>query len=297
MNNKHSFDVSRYYGTSRDKIDWELIEQTQLGMGWGESVAYDNRQQLIKVFQKSYLDIDAYNNFIVYDYADVLNIYRQWHNYWSQQVIHIDPKWVSWWDLLLSTKNGSSPNIIRHIIVKTLDLHWSTIDIHNDHDVCVLKNIDYIEWPSLQSLCCNSDSNIGYIYDTKDKRSVKVWAEQVYKLGYDISRYINEMIFNTYGIYCGKIMLSFTKYGHTALVPKNIKCTWFDQETGTLSLTITDWCSSIMLWYILNHKRELFQAFLETWDLVIQNMNIFKKASLTYDNIKHRIARSYVHKY
>lgn len=295
---KDKFDINDLYGDGWKKIDWKRIEKTQIGIGPGESVVYHNRSEILKVFEMDYSDPGPNNILDIYQYTDALNVYKKRHDFWSKKEIHIDPKEIARWDLVLQDFNNDTINklIIKNIVVKTVSLSESVIDVHENDKVAVVTKIPYIHGTSLQSLCDYTRAGIPALKDTWDQRAVKVWAEEIYRIWYDISRYIDNMVYKNYGIFLGKIMLSFTKYGYIGLIPKNIKLTGVDIQTQSLEFTITDRCSSIMLWYVINHQKEAFNLFVEKDLLEWNKKSVLDTGKELYDQFKHSIDRLYVHK-
>ena len=64
--------------------------------------------------------------------------------------------------------NNDSINklIIKDIVIKTVPLSNSIIDIHEDANVCIVRNIPYVHGTSLQSLCDYSRIGIPSLKDT-----------------------------------------------------------------------------------------------------------------------------------
>ena len=276
-------------------------------MGNGESVVYRNKEneEILKVFYLSY-KLPSEGVMIDFSYEEVLEVYQKWHNYRSQkEPFNISPDNIAWGNLMIEESQWEKSDFyeVKDIRVSTLWLQDTTITPQPESDVCILSWIEYIRWMSLQSLCWDihdlktqkPNKTKLFITDSKDKRSVKVWAEEIYRIGYQVSDYINQYIYEQYGIYCWIHNINLQQYWYTWLVPKNIKVTSFDKETWTLQLTITDWCASIILWYKVNMWKEIFKNFIDNGTLHENKSWPWIELKRLIREMEHRIARLYTH--
>lgn len=296
MVSKHEFNIEQHYWKWWSESSRHLPERNQIWLWPWESVVYHNSLEILKVFQWEYTE---YGKSEKYSYPDVLWIYKKRHHFWSNITFLVDPKHITWWDMILQKKiqNGIQDIPITNITIKTISLDKSKIYIHEKENVCVMKWIEYVRGTSLQSLCDGHYTLSSlFLKDTKDQRCVKVWAEEIYRIWYKITQFINDYILFYYGIYCWIIPLSFTKYWYTGLVPKNIRLTYIEEETWELEFTITDRCSSIMLWYIANSWNAIFNNFVANDNLIKKDPSLLKNINRWSSKIKHHmIDRMYIH--